>query len=1671
MMTIALFLFTGAGAAFAVDVSPSNITGEPGDTVTMAITIDTEVVDMEAWGLDIYFDTDVLEYSSVDITDTLTSSLTSSGVAKDFGARVGAYYTNTKASGAAGTLLNVILKVKATAFMNSTIQFKNFADYVAGATTTNATFTITGVTTTITVTPASTTTVVAGAAVTLTAAAQVNGTDHTFTDTTAVTFAVTSGSGSFGTKTISNGNVLVDYTSHTTIETATITAAGISATGTAEVTSIAGPLTALTVSPDTAGLTADQTQQFTAAGVDANGNTATGTIVWTVTGSVGAIDNAGLFNAGTAGTGSVTATVGSVADTSGAITVTAGAAAAGASTVEATTSVVADNTAASTITVTAKDSDGNLVAGATVVLASTGTGNTITQPAAVTDASGLATGTMVSTKAESKTVSATISDVAITDTGTAVFTAGAAAKVKMGSSAVSFITNGTDTVQVTATIVDVNGNTVTDYTAADVIFTLDGITLGTFGAITTTVAAASIVNGVATATLTALDVDLAGSVKISATSGDLTSYDPATTTNPYITLAAINRVLDNIELAIVTGGLASTASPKQGETVQFKATGHYKIPGQDINPEFDTDLTTLATWASSDTAKGTIGAATGFFIAVAEGTTGVTATYEGMASPATTVTVEPAEAVVFDTAELPATIEVGDSVDFGAVISGGTGAGFTYTIDSQPTGDPGILTEGGVFSLGDDPGFAGVYVIKATDDNSGASTTHTIKVAIVIQPDALAITETKYDGTDNPQVFTVTGASSDYTWEIVEKDDGGDYQAVETPADYGTWANTSPVTDGNTNTLSPADVSEIKRFYIRVTVENDADLTEENGLNQLVVGLFSVVPLATYTVTVEDSTGAVDGSALTAGDITVSEEVTGQTKNLTATDGNVTFQLPDTSSTFLYMVRDTRTDPGYINREASSMDTTVTIALETAGDDTLTGTVQDTAAAVLANAMVMAYDPSDLEVAYEVMTDADGAYTIILPSGAAQSGWTVVAILTDYVSVKQADQAIGTVDFTGANGLQAKTTIASATATVVGTTVQLDITADPAFTAATEADVTVTSTGGAGALGALSLTAGTISAVYDAVEDFSVVIKADTSEDNDPTVGYSASRAFSYVAQDTATDVGQGEVDAGGGTVDLTTTGGQPAVALVPAGGMAKDATIVMKQVPKANTASTITSGSPTYVYEVTATDNSTGTELTDDEIVRIEITLPIDLSVIHPGDLEDGVYVIYYADDLATLEAGGATQVQADQIVSTDYVGDGQVGSVTFWLDHLSVLAIGLPSSGVTLIDQSNDSSSGCFIDTTAQGYASDEITGAFIPGAVSAVLAVVALLSIVAIRRFRKIMAGLTVVLACFFLVVNSADAEPISWYLENIKVEIDAGGLASNTSPKVGETVQLKAKGYYKTTDQDASLEYNLDFTKIATWSSSDTTKGNIGISNGLFKAIAEGSANVTATYEGMTSSAITMNVRTAAPIAPETEEAAVSPATEMDTQAAALIASPAESPSSDTRKGKVWYIELSGVYVVENIDADQTIAKFSGPITVDFDESWGAQLAIGHICSDMLAVEAMFEYVAPFEAFTGGNKDELDVMNASINAKLSYPAKKVKPYVAVGLGAMKAYEDIRYNGATSKAADWGLSFRGGAGVDVFVTDSISIDLEGAYVIGTGDVDHVKYTTISLGLAYHF
>ena len=334
-------------------------------------------------------------------------------------------------------------------------------------------------------------------------------------------------------------------------------------------------------------------------------------------------------------------------------------------------------------------------------------------------------------------------------------------------------------------------------------------------------------------------------------------------------------------------------------------------------------------------------------------------------------------------------------------VGGGDDTLYTWSLKDSAGGVIGTPQTGSsyFFTAPSTGAFAGVYTVSVAD-NSGFMDSFEVKVPFKLDPSSKAFTETKLDGQPNPQTFTVLGADSDYTWEIL------DTAQVAAPGVYGTWAKASPVAADPVNILTPADVDAIKRFYIRVTVENDADLTDDNGLNQRIFGPFTLVPVAEFTVTVSDAAGAAIEGATVGVDYTDPSTGTKVAAKATDVDGKAVFILPDAGGTYAY----TGSAAGYVTGKAASTAKAVSLALKAAGEDKIEGTVSDGVTG-LADATVTAYLPADLSTTYTATTAADGTYTIVLPVGAAQSGWTVVAVLDGYQGAAKADQAIGQVDF------------------------------------------------------------------------------------------------------------------------------------------------------------------------------------------------------------------------------------------------------------------------------------------------------------------------------------------------------------------------------------------------------------------------------------------------------------------------------------------------------------------------------------------------------------------------------------------------------------------------------------------------------------------------------------
>ena len=434
------------------------------------------------------------------------------------------------------------------------------------------------------------------------------------------------------------------FTAGTTIGTftSTVKATSGSASGTATVIVIAGPLASITLTPSPVSLGVGATQQYTAVGKDAGGNVVAISPTWSVVSGGGTVNATGLFTAGTA-LGTFTNTV---------------QASSGGITANATVTVTAGPLA----TITVSPNPKTLAAGATQTFTATGA-----------DAGGNAVAITP--------VWSVVNGGGTIDASTGVFTAGAAGgtftnTVKATSGAIS----GTATVVVTTgpalTTITVTPNPASVPVNATQTFTAVGRDQA--GNVIAITPVWSVVNGGGT---------------INATSGVFTAGAVAGTFSN--TVQATSGGISGTATVVVTTGPALTtitvtpnpASVSTGGTQQFTAVG------RDGN---GTVVAITPVWTVVN-GGGTINAATGLF------TAGATAGTFNNTVTATSGTVSGTATVIVTSAPPPGpTISLGSAASngimagtaFTCVIGGVINANIAISPGSTVTGFPPCVITG-----------------------------------------------------------------------------------------------------------------------------------------------------------------------------------------------------------------------------------------------------------------------------------------------------------------------------------------------------------------------------------------------------------------------------------------------------------------------------------------------------------------------------------------------------------------------------------------------------------------------------------------------------------------------------------------------------------------------------------------------------------------------------------------------------------------------------------------------------------------------------------------------------------------------------------------------------------------------------------------------------------------
>jgi hypothetical protein len=157
--------------------------------------------------------------------------------------------------------------------------------------------------------------------------------------------------------------------------------------------------------------------------------------------------------------------------------------------------------------------------------------------------------------------------------------------------------------------------------------------------------------------------------------------------------------------------------------------------------------------------------------------------------------------------------------------------------------------------------------------------------------------------------------------------------------------------------------------------------------------------------------------------------------------------------------------------------------------------------------------------------------------------------------------------------------------------------------------------------------------------------------------------------------------------------------------------------------------------------------------------------------------------------------------------------------------------------------------------------------------------------------------------------------------------------------------------------------------------------------------------------------------------------------------------------------------------------------------DVNVSNGYYARAGYRFLPWLAAEGLWERYNEFDIDPIGH---FEAWSATANAKAIYGEANLQPYLVAGLGVLSGKQSFRneacLNGKakcirdvnppqapvypTNESSDSDLEFmiRVGVGVDVYLAEFLSLDVEAAYNVPFGDLDDFRYIGLSAGLTYH-
>lgn len=185
---------------------------------------------------------------------------------------------------------------------------------------------------------------------------------------------------------------------------------------------------------------------------------------------------------------------------------------------------------------------------------------------------------------------------------------------------------------------------------------------------------------------------------------------------------------------------------------------------------------------------------------------------------------------------------------------------------------------------------------------------------------------------------------------------------------------------------------------------------------------------------------------------------------------------------------------------------------------------------------------------------------------------------------------------------------------------------------------------------------------------------------------------------------------------------------------------------------------------------------------------------------------------------------------------------------------------------------------------------------------------------------------------------------------------------------------------------------------------------------------------------------------------------------------LLAAGASHADDYSRRGA--YFGINAAYGIDLFSTE--IAGVAGvqPLPLTYDDSWGLNARLGYRALSWLALEVQYEWMDGIDVGVAGvNFATYKPHTLTGNLKLYLPVWRVQPYLLAGGGlAIYSVDFIAPLGALD-ASGTGFAFRGGAGVDVYLTKNLALNAEGTAVLNTSDftLNQATFTNVQTNLYY--